>query len=158
LLVVVNALARALRQVHPKAQVAHLACHTSMSAPQKIKPETGVFLQYAPVRRRYDIPYSEQTDQKQLDSLWYLEQNLKVFPAKTAQALEYWLDVTRFPPGTGPLPWNRERFLADLKTYSSLGIRQFKSFANGLDADYVKRHGEPTFLAEYGRALDNLGH
>ncbi|MSR59071.1 MAG: DUF4838 domain-containing protein [Planctomycetaceae bacterium] len=156
LLIVENALVAALRKVQPEAQVAHLACHTSMPAPQMIKPAPGVFLQYAPVRRRYDVPYSQQTDREQIDSLWYLEQNLKVFPEKTAQVLEYWLDVTRFPPGTGPLPWNRDRFQADLKTYTSLGIRHFKSFANGIDANYVTRHGEPTFLAEYGRGLQNL--
>jgi hypothetical protein len=54
------------------------------------------------------------------------------------------------------LPWNRDRFLADVKTYVSLGTRHFKSFANGIDANYVTRHGEPTFLAEYGRGLGNL--
>ncbi len=156
LLIVENALVAALRKVQPEAEVAHLACHASMPPPREIEPAPGVFLQYAPVRRRYDIPYSQQTGREQLDSLWYLEQNLKVFPAKTAQVLEYWLDVTRFPPGTGPLPWNRDRFLDDLKTYTSLGLRHFKSFANGIDANYVKRHGEPTFLAEYGRELENL--
>ncbi|MBI3860992.1 MAG: DUF4838 domain-containing protein [Planctomycetia bacterium] len=156
LLVVENALVAALRKAQPEAKVAHLACHASMPAPQQIKPAPGVFLQYAPVRRRYDIPYSEQTGRDEVDSLWFLEQNLKVFPAKTAQVLEYWIDVTRFPPGTGPLPWNRDRFLADLKTYTSLGIRHFKSFANGVDAGYVKRHGEPTFVPEFGRALEKL--
>ena len=65
-------------------------------------------------------------------------------------------NVTRFPPGTGPLPWNRDRFLADLKTYTSLGMRHCKSFANGIDANYLRRHGEPTFLAEYGRGLENV--
>ena len=36
------------------------------------------------------------------------------------------------------------------------GFRQIKSFANDLDAEYVRRNGEPTFLAEYGAALEEL--
>ena len=156
LLIVENVLLAALEHVDPMAKVAHLACHTSMPAPTQIKPAPGVFLQYAPGRRRYDIPYSEQTREDQLDSLWYLEQNLKVFPKRTAQALEYWVDVTHFPPGTGPLPWNRERFLADLESYKSFGIRHVKSFANGTDADYVKRHGEPKFIAEFAQGLKSV--
>jgi len=154
LLVAENAIVAALRKSRPQAQVAHLACHTSMPAPLQIKPAPGVFLQYAPVRRDYDVPYSQQTSKDQPDSLWFLEQNLKVFPVKTAQILEYWLDVTRFPPGTGPLPWNRERFVADLATYKSFGVRHVKSFANGLDADYAKRHGEPKFLREFSQGLE----
>ena len=154
LLLAENAMIAAIRKSEPKAQLAHLACHTSMPAPSQIKPAPGVFLQYAPVRREYDVPYSKQTSRDKLDSLWFLEENLKVFPAKTAQILEYWLDVTRFPPGTGPLPWNRELFLADLATYRSFGVRHVKSFANGLDADYVKRHGEPKFLREFSEGLE----
>jgi hypothetical protein len=154
LLLAENALVAAIRKSEPQAQVAHLACHASMPAPSQVKPAPGVFLQYAPVRRDYDVPYSRQTDKAKLDSLWFLEENLKVFPAKTAQIVEYWLDVTRFPPGSGPLPWNRERFLADLATYKSFGLRHIKSFANGLDADYVKRHGEPKFLREFAQGLE----
>ena len=153
-LMVENAIVKALRSEKPGAQVAHLACHSSMPPPSRIKPEAGVFLQFAPARRRYDIPYSRQRSKDDKDSLWYLERNLEVFPAATAQALEYWLDVSLFSRGKKlPLPWNRDRFRADLAAYRSLGIRHIKSFANDLDAEYVNRNGEPTFLAEYGKAL-----
>jgi hypothetical protein len=153
LLVVENAIVRALRRDRPQARVAHLACHNSMPAPQNVKPGKGVFLQFAPGRRRYDIPYSQQTRENEIDSLWFLDRNLELFEAQSAQVLEYWLDVTHFPPGTGPLPWNRERFLADVATYRSRGLRQFKSFANGLDAQYVQRHGEFDYVQQYARAL-----
>ncbi len=128
-----------------------------MPPPKTIKPEAGVFLQFAPARRRYDLPYSQQRSKDETDSLWYLERNLEVFPAATAQALEYWLDVSRFSRGKKlPLPWDRNRVRADLGTYRALGIQHIKSFANDLDAEYVRRHGEPTFLAEYGAALAEL--
>jgi hypothetical protein len=153
-LLVANAIARALRAEIPGALVAHLACHASMPAPRQVKPEPGVFLQFAPPRRRYDIPYSEQTRPEQVDSLWFLDRNLEVFPAETAQALEYWLDVSLFSRGRKePLPWNGDRVRADLAAYRTRGIRQFKSFVNDLDAEYVRRNGAPTFLPEFAAAL-----
>jgi hypothetical protein len=82
--------------------------------------------------------------------------NLRVFPAGTAQVLEYWLDVSRFSGWKRPaqkLPWNREVFLADLATYAARGIRQVTSFACYIDGDYLKRHGEPSALSDYGAGL-----
>jgi hypothetical protein len=154
-LLVENAIVKALRSEQPVAEVAHLACHVTMPPPREIQPEPGVFLQFAPARRRYDLPYSRQRSRDEKDSLWYLERNLEVFPAATAQALEYWLDVSLFSRGRKlPLPWDRDRVRADIGTYRALGIEHIKSFANDLDAEYVRRNGEPTFLAEYGAALE----
>ena len=48
------------------------------------------------------------------------------------------------------------RFRADVATYRGLGVRQIKSFVNGLDAEYVRRNGEPAFLAEFGADLEEL--
>jgi hypothetical protein len=155
-LLVENAILKALRSEQPDAQVAHLACHVTMTPPKQIRPEPGVFLQFAPARRRYDLPYSRQRSRDETDSLWYLERNLEVFPAAPAQALEYWLDVSLFSHGRRlPLPWDRDRVRADIATYRALGIEHIKSFANDLDAEYVRRNGEPTFLAEYGAALED---
>jgi Domain of unknown function (DUF4838) len=152
-LVVENYIAAALRRERPNAQVSHLACHNSMACPRKIKPGPGVFLQFAPVRRRYDISYAKQREESQVDSLWNLERNLEVFSADSAQVLEYWLDATFMGGGKQPLPWNRERFLSDLAAYRSLGMKHIKSFGNGIDADYVKRHGEIKFLQEFADGL-----
>jgi Domain of unknown function (DUF4838) len=153
-LVAENHIAGALRRTRPAAQVAHLACHSSMPAPTKVKPAPGVFLQFAPGRRRYDISYSQQREETKADSLWFLEKNLEVFPAESAQVLEYWLDVTHFGDGKGPLPWNREHFLEDLAAYRSKGLKHIKSFGNGLDADYLKRHRDIGFLKEFAAGLE----
>jgi hypothetical protein len=37
--------------------------------------------------------------------------------------------------------------------YASRGIRNITSFAVFVDADYVRRFGEPTFVREYGQDL-----
>jgi hypothetical protein len=156
-LVVANNLAKALRRFDSRAQVAHLAYSTTLPAPVHVKPEANVFLEYAPIQRRYDIPYAEQIDGR--DGLANLDANLKVFPAASAQVLRYWLDVSRFSHWKRPavkLPWNREVFLADLRAYAKRGIRHITSFACYIDAEYVARFGDPRELGDYGHGFQEI--
>ncbi len=149
-----NHLIKSLRTVYPRAQLAHLAYANTISAPKKVRPDPGIFLEYAPIRRRYDRPYASQNGGA--DALANLDENLKVFPAETAQVLEYWLDVSRFSNWKRPairLPWNGDVFLADLEACSSRGIRRVTSFACYIDSDYIKSYGAPSCLAEYGAGL-----
>jgi hypothetical protein len=151
-----NHLLKALRQQDPMAQLAHLAYANTIHPPQHVQPLPGVFLEYAPIRRSYDVPYAHQTRAQDKDGLPVLDANLKVFPSGTAQVLEYWLDVSRFSGWKRPgvlLPWHKEVFLSDVETYRSRGIGHVTTFAAWIDVDYVKRHGEPFFLAEYGAGL-----
>jgi hypothetical protein len=111
------------------------------------------FLEYAPIHRRYDIPYADQAGAEAPDALPALDRNLMVFPRETAQVLEYWLDASRFSKWRRPaekLPWHRDVFISDLKTYAARGIRHVTTFAVWVDAEYVKTYGEPSFLTEYG--------
>ena len=150
-LVLENHMMKALRRHDPRAQLAHLAYHLTLTAPRQVKPEPGVFLEYAPIDRRYDIPYSQQMEGQ--DGLANLDANLKVFPAASAQVLEYWLDVSRFSRWKRPaqkLPWRRDVFLADLQAYAARGIRHVTSFACYIDAEYVLKYGQPKAIAEYG--------
>jgi hypothetical protein len=152
-----NRIVRALRTIDPGASLAHLAYTNTLAPPKQVKPEPGVFLEYAPIRRRYDTPYRKQTDPGQPDALSALDANLKVFPADTAQVLEYWLDVSRFSGWRRPavrLPWRRDVLEADLETYGSRGIRHVTSFAVYVDADYRRLYGEPGFIDEYGKVLE----
>jgi hypothetical protein len=154
-----NHLLRALRRHDPRASLAHLAYLNSLSPPARVRPEPGVFLEYAPIKRRYDILYEKQSGPGQADGLEALDANLKVFPADTAQVLEYWLDVSRFSQWKRPavrLPWRRDVLEADVATYASRGIRHVTSFAVSVDADYRRRYGEPGFIREYGEVLSGL--
>jgi hypothetical protein len=115
-----------------------------------------VFLEYAPINRRYHVPYARQTGSLHFDGFDMLDANLQVFRPQTAQVLEYWLDVSRFSDWTRPavkLPWNTEVFVADLDAYSVRGIRHITTFAAWVDADYLKCFGEPNFIGEYGAGL-----
>lgn len=154
-LLLANHLCKALTAADPKAQLAYLAYSNTLSPPKAVKPASGVFLEYAPIRRRYDLPYEAQKEPNQEDRLELLDANLKVFGAPNAQVLEYWLDVSRFSHWKLPavkLPWNGEVFAADLNTYGKRGIRHITSFAVFIDAAYVARHGEPP-LEDYGARL-----
>lgn len=155
-LLVENALCQALRRGEPAAQVAHLAYHNTLPPPTQVKPAEGVFLEYAPIRRRYDLPYAQQQKAGDPDALSALDANLTAFPRETAQVLEYWLDVSRFSKWKRPsvrLPWRRDVFLDDLETYHQRGIRHVTTFAVFVDADYQQRYGDLTFLDEYGAGL-----
>ena len=115
-----------------------------------------MFLEFAPIQRRYDEPFAQQTGPAARDTLKSLEENLRVFPTGSAQALEYWLDVSRFSQWKRPamkLPWRRDMVQADARAYARLGLRHVTSFAVWIDADYVKRFGEPGAIQEYGETL-----
>jgi hypothetical protein len=155
-LLIENQIVRALHGIEPTARLAHLAYANTLPPPKRVKPEAGVFLEYAPIKRRYDIPYNQQTAPNQPDALSALDANLKVFPADTAQVLEYWLDVSRFSGWQRPavkLPWRRDVLESDITTYGSRNIRHITSFAVYVDADYRKRFGEPGFIDEYGAVV-----
>jgi len=149
-----NALLAAIRQDDPEATLAHLAYMSTLPPPKVVRPEPGIFLEFAPIQRRYDLPYELQSGPK-VDPLELLDANLKLFPEETAQVLEYWLDISRFSQWKRPavpLDWHPTVLRADLKSYAQRGVRHITSFAVWMDADWVRRHGEPP-LADYGAAL-----
>lgn len=155
-LLISNSILRALRRDAPNAKLAHLAYDNTMQAPRKVKPDEGVFLEFAPIHRKYDVAYARQQAPADADRIEALDANLEVFPKHDAQVLEYWLDVSRFSGWKRPavkLPWNREVFQSDVAAYRARGIRHITSFAVWIDADYRERFGELEFLREYGAGL-----
>jgi Domain of unknown function (DUF4838) len=160
-----NKILAALREVDSRATLAHLAYLNTLEPPKNIKPDPGVFLEFAPIWRLYDQPLSRRdvrppssktkhpTHGETLDNL---DANLEFFGAQTAQVLEYWLDVSRFSSwnrkNLQPIDWHSDVFLDDIKTYTSRGIRHITSFGAWIDADYLKRFGAPP-LDEYNRGL-----
>ncbi|MFO0985242.1 MAG: DUF4838 domain-containing protein [Planctomycetota bacterium] len=155
-LIVENHIIAALRKVDARARLAHLAYQRTMPAPTQIKPVPGVFLEFAPIERRYDIALGAD-DPAQRRVLDLLDANLRVFGAEHAQALEYWLDCSRFSHYQKPavkVPFDQVAFAADVATYAARGIRHLTSFAVFIDRDYVGRHGEPP-LDLYGKVLNS---
>ena len=165
-LILENHLLGALRAVDDRASLAHLAYMNTLPPPAQVRPESGVFLEFAPIRRRHEVPFSRRDARLDIpgspshaEQLDLLDANLALFGSRTAQALEYWLDVSRFArwrrERMARLPWNRAVLADDLRTYSSRGVRNITSFAVWIDGDYVRRFGEPP-LREYGDELAKL--
>ena len=163
-LILENAMVKALRSHDPRATLAHLAYRNTLVPPIQVKPDPGIFLEFAPIDRTWNQPLkqrdsrswnpsSDLTHGKILD---LLDANLQLFDRQSAQVLEYWLDVSLFSRWKRParkLPWRSDVLLEDIKTYAQRGIRHVTSFAVFIDADYVRRFGAPTFVDEYGRGL-----
>ena len=154
-LTVTNAILQAGRRHNPKATMAHLAYANTLIPPETVKPEPGVFLEFAPINRRYDTPLDSPTDPDNQRHLKALDANLNVFARDNAQVLEYWLDVSRFSKWKKPaqkLPFDLRVFTADLNAYGSRGFRHVTSFAAYMDAAYFTEYGDPP-LNSYGTEL-----
>lgn len=150
-----NIVLEALRQhVHPQVTLAHLAYHNTLQPPTQVRPLPGIFLEFAPIRRKHDLPLAT-ADETQAMYVDALKGNLQVFGAEGAQALEYWLDVSLFSNWKRPpvrLPDNHAVLKADLDLYASFGIQHITSFAVDIDTEYLQLHGEPP-IDQYGAAL-----
>ena len=148
-LIVENHILKAIRKVDRRATLAHLAYARTIDAPKQVKPDHGMFLEFAPIERRYDVPFSNREakcvrrDFPQGRLLDALDANLEWFGREGTQVLEYWLDVSRFATWkreqTIEIPWRDEVFREDVALYAKRGIRHFTTFAAWLDGDYVKR-------------------
>lgn len=157
-----NRIITALKETDPDALLAHLAYNSTTDAPTKVKPAEDIFLEFAPFHRNYTHPLAEiwiygnsgWTHEMYIKAL---EDNLKIFPVETAQVLEYWIDDSLFsswnPNKLVAVPWNKDLFLDDLKTYAKYGIRHITSFCVYVGPDYVKKFGYPTFMEEYADGL-----
>lgn len=159
-LIIENKMIESIRKVDPEAKLAHLCYSNSLSAPVKVKPADGIFLEFAPIDRNWERPLTDKDalafqgnlDLTNGEIIQYLEDNLEVFSAEDAVILEYWLDVSLFSRWTKPavkLPWNREVFESDVDTYAEYGIRNVTSFAVYMDSTYFKRFPDTNYLKEY---------
>jgi hypothetical protein len=159
-LIIENRIIEALREVDPKAKLAHLAYANTLSAPKKVVPNEGIFLEFAPFYRRWDRPLADTsaTSNNVLigmthgANLRYLEENLTVFSVEDAVVLEYWLDVSLHSSWRKPavkLPWNKEVYESDIETYRQYGLKNFTSFGVYMDSEYFSNYPEIDFLKEY---------
>ena len=156
----VNIISEGIRRHDPQAQVAYLAyAGSSYDVPQEIMPHESVFLEFAPYVRRFTAPINDpdhEINRRFHDALLKL---LKFFPAERTHILEYWLDVSlfcnHFRDPIKPLPTTREVIRRDLEFYCSLGIKDFTTFAVGLNGEFLKQYGDQQ-LIDYAEILNEL--
>jgi hypothetical protein len=167
-LLVENAIVKALRKhIPPEAKLSHLAYHNTLEPPRQIQPEAGIFLEFAPIMRRYDQSISNESHstkstqhQNPATNAGYIElmrRNLETFGKSESQVLEYWLDASMFSSWNRPsvrLPWRADVCGRDVEFYRSVGFETITTFAAFLDAEYVQMFGDiQPVLTEYGECF-----
>lgn len=149
-----NAVAKGVAAYDSKATESYLAYSDAKDVPT-VAPDRNVFLEFAPMTREHKKPISDPTEERSVAYLQLLEGLLKIFSAKDTHILEYWLDNALYshfkrPPVKVPfLPKVAEE---DIKTYTSYGIPNAKTFASFIGDEYISLHGTPP-IKEYGDIL-----
>ena len=115
-----------------------------------------MFLEFAPIERNHFVSITGKDAQNEKNRE-ILERLLKIFPAETAQALEYFLDVSLFcqwqREKAGPLQIDEKRLNADVAYYSSLGIKNISTFAAFMDCEWLQRYGTNA-IETYGKIVN----
>lgn len=153
--IVMNAILPALRAIRSDARLACLAYLDCLAPPGAVAPASGLFLEYAPIRRCYRHALSDPSCALNRQHAAGLPALVAAFGADGAQGLEYWLDASMFSGWRRParrVPFQPALLAADLAFYAGLGFRSVTTFGVFLDADYFATYGTPPVL-EYGQAL-----
>lgn len=137
-----NAILTALRKEIPDARLAYLAYQDTLPAPQTVRPEEGIFLEYAPIDRDVHRPIEGQ-DERTNGAVRDL---IAFFGTKNAKVLDYWLDNSLFSRWKKPpVKFTPDRAVieADVAFYKTLGFEDISSFACFLGEDYEALYGAP---------------
>ena len=148
-LVFCHAVLKGLRRYDPEAKQCYLAYHQTISAPKNVKPEDGVFLEYAPIQR-WSMGKNAEEEFKHIAPL------LECFGKKDAKVLEYWVDNSLFSKWKKPPVKCSPDYAAmkrDLIMYRSHGFESITSFGLYLDDGYAALHGDFDF-SEYFKAFE----
>lgn len=146
-LILYNHILKGIRRRDPLAKQCYLAYQKTIQAPQNVKPEEGIFLEYAPIDRESGIAINDGRCEKNVGQCEALEGLLEVFRSGDAQVLEYWLDNSRFyhwQEPYGELPFYEHVIRQDVLFYRARGFRRMTCFAcRAMDDEYVAHYGEP---------------
>jgi hypothetical protein len=160
-MIIMNRILKELKKTDPEATLAYLAYYSTLTPPKKVRPDEGIFLEYAPIDRDHHTPLAKADNAKNASQNRYIKELLQIFGTDTAKVLDYWLDNSLFsdwkkPPK--PFTADEKVIHADFDYYTDLGFRDISCFACYLGADYTELHGEPdvTAFADAYHRLRNI--
>ncbi len=136
---VLNRILKRLREDDPEASLAYLAYFEAIAAPIAVKPDEGIFLEYAPFERDFHAPIENDA---QADTILAL---LDCFGTESARVLDYWYDNSLYSGWKKPpkaFTPDSPVINADLEYYTRLGFSELASFACYLGEDYEELHGD----------------
>lgn len=145
---------KGLKSYRSDACLAYLAYHGTIDAPS-IRPDEGIFLEFAPIRRCFEHSINDISCQKNVAEIASLDSLLAFFGKKDSKVLEYWMDNSLFSGWKKPyvkLPFNREVLKKDVEFYRSKGFENITSFGCFLGEEYAAEYGIPP-VKEYADIL-----
>ncbi|MBU4465049.1 MAG: DUF4838 domain-containing protein [Actinobacteria bacterium] len=89
-LTIYNHILRGVRRVDPLGTVAYLAYQATLPAPVNVRPEEGIFLEYAPIDRDSRFALSDDRRPMNVTERGALPGLIAYFGVAEAQALDYW--------------------------------------------------------------------
>lgn len=156
-MIIYNAMLRGLKSYRSDAALSYLAYHGTINAPE-IKADDGIFLEFAPIRRRFDKCICDPDCAENLKEIENLDALLAFFGTKNSKVLEYWMDNSLFSGWKKPyvkLPFNREVLQKDIEFYRSKGFENITSFGCFLGEEYAAEYGIPP-VKEYAEVLKDF--
>ncbi len=118
-LLVMNAMARAVRDIKPGAKIVHIAYHETIAPPEKVEPDPDVVMMWAPRERCYAHALDDPNCAKNRQHARWLEALVKVFDPGQAEVFEYYPDQVVF---NHMMPALADTIAGDARYYKSLGI------------------------------------
>lgn len=118
-LLVMNAMAEAVRDVKPTAKLVCIAYHETVVPPEKVEPGPGVVMMWAPRERCYAHALDDPNCAKNRQHAAWLEKLVKVFNPAEAEVFEYYPDQVVF---NHMMPAIADTIAGDIRYYKRLGI------------------------------------
>lgn len=151
-----NAINEGIRSVYPEAKQSYLAYDNMITAPQNVKPDEGIYLEFAPMLRNLTRPLCDPESEMNRKAVDPVEGLIATFGTKDAQVLDYWLDNSWF--SDWKMPIRRFAFSPDIVAFDSAwyekqGFETITSFGIYLGEEYYNRYGEHFDIATYSKAL-----
>jgi len=154
-IIMMNAIIRGLRAYDSDAKLSCIAYADFLDVPE-LKPDEGLFLEFAPMQRNQRVPMRDPNDAKNSEYRALLTQLLNIFEPSSSRVLEYWLDNafnSGFVKPPKRLVYDEEVVDDDIRFYTSLGFGLITTFGSYMGSDYRALYGDPPAL-EYGRSLE----
>ena len=154
-MIITKRVLRGLKKYDEKARLSFLAYQDSLET-LSVEPDKDIFLEFAPIGRNHGkAMVGDEEENKKMRKT--LEKLLAVFPAKTTQILEYYLDVSLYcrwkRNEAKALDLDEELLRMDFKYYDSLGVAGITTFAGFIDKEWREKYGINDIL-RYGRILN----
>lgn len=154
-LILYNTILEGIRCVDKEAKQCFLAYEETMEVPSSVKPNEGIFLEYAPMWRDTLIPMNDNTCEKNKEYCDYIQPLLEYFGRQDSQVLEYWLDNSLFSKWKKPakeIHICEETIRKDIQFYKEQEFEYITTFGCFLSDDYMEDYGIPP-IKEYGKCF-----